>query len=342
MSGRRVRWGVLGAASIATGRTLPAIAAAPHASLGALASRDPLKARRVADAFGIPRVHASYEALLADPDVDAVYVPLPNRLHVEWSARALEAGKHVLCEKPLGMNSDEVRRLIEVRDRTGRRIEEAFAYRNHPQWAKLDELLDAGTVGEPRSAHLTLAKQFLDPADIRNQPEQGGGALYDLGSYALSALGRVFRRAPRRVVAALDHDPRFGIDRLSSVLLDYGDAHGVLTVSTQAGTAAWGSHQQFSVMGVSGWLRMNFPYAHARPTACDLEVGDADGVGSFPARTFHFEAADHYVLQVERFSRLLLGEAVASYPIEDSLAIATITEAIFASARSGRWQAVAL
>ncbi|NUZ06863.1 Gfo/Idh/MocA family protein [Piscinibacter koreensis] len=338
--GTTIRWGVLGAAAIAVERTLPAMKKAPSAELAALASRDPAKGRRIADALGIARVHASYEALLADPHIDAVYVPLPNRLHFEWSVRALEAGKHVLCEKPLCMRADEVRRLIEVRDRCGRHIEEAFAYRNHPQWEKLDELLARGAIGAPRSAHLTLAKRFMDPADIRNQLEQGGGALYDLGSYALDAIGRVFRRAPRRVVAALDRDPQFGTDRLSSVLLDYGDAHALLTVGTQAGTAAWGTHQQFSVMGETGWLRMDFPYAHARSTACTLELGDASSVGSLPTETFRFEPADHYVLQIERFSQLLLGEPVASHPIEQSLAIATITEAIFASAQSGGWQAV--
>ena len=338
---KTLRWGVLGAASIATQRTMPAMRNAPSASLVALASRDAAKGRQVAEAFGISRVHASYEALLADPEVDAVYVPLPNRLHAEWSARAMEAGKHVLCEKPLCMNSDEVRRLIAVRERTGRHIEEGFAYRNHPQWDKLDQLIDGGAIGEVRSAHLTLAKQFLDPGDIRNNPDEGGGALYDLGSYTLSAIGRVFRRPPLRVVATLDRDPNFRIDRLTSVLLDYGDAHALMTVSTQAGTAAWGTHQQFSVMGEKGWMRMNFPYAHARPTACALEVGDAQSVGSFAAQTFQFEAVDHYQLQIERFSRFLLGAPVPSYPIEDSLLIARLVEAILASVRSGQWQSLA-
>jgi predicted dehydrogenase len=336
-----VRWGVLGAAAIATGRTMPAMREAPSATLVALASRDPAKGRRVAQEFAIPRVHATYEALLADPEVDAVYVPLPNQLHFEWSLRALRAGKHVLCEKPLCISSEQVERLCAERDRSGRHIEEAFAFRNHPQWAKLAGIVAAGTIGDVRAVHATLAKQFLDPADVRNQLEAGGGALYDLGSYAISACNLVFGRPPARVVAALDRDPAFGTDRLSSALLDYGDRHAAFTVGTQAGSDAWGTHQQFSVLGSRGWLRMNFPFAHARPTACQIEVGDAGSVGAFPSATFSFEPANHYLLQVERFSRRLLGDAVPGWPIEDALDTMRTIEALFASARRGAWQDVA-
>ena len=335
-----IRWGVLGAAAIAVGRTMPALREAPSATLLALASRDPAKGRQVAESLGIPRVHASYDALLADPDIDAVYVPLPNPLHFEWSMRALQAGKHVLCEKPLCMNAAQVEQLCIARDRSGLHIEEAFAYRNHPQWAKLDEVIASGLIGEVRSVHATLAKQFLDPADVRNQPE-GGGALYDLGSYTISACNLIFKQQPKRVVATLDRDPAFGIDRLSSALLDYGDRHAAFTVGTQAGSDDWGSHQQLSVLGSKGWLRMNFAFAHARPTACSLEVGDAGTVGAFPSATYTFEPANHYLLQVERFSRLLLGQAVPSWPIEDAAHILRTIEALFASAREDRWQAVA-
>lgn len=336
-----IRWGVLGAAAIATGRTMPALQAAPSASLLALASRDPTKGRKVADEFGIARLHASYDALLADPEIDAVYVPLPNQLHFEWALRALQAGKHVLCEKPLCISAEQVVQLCAERDRSGKHIEEGFAFRNHPQWTRLDEILAAGTIGEVRAVHITLAKQFLDPADVRNDPAAGGGALYDLGSYAVSACNLVFKRPPGRVVAALDHDPAFGIDRLSSALLDYGGRHAAFTVGTQAGSNAWGTHQQFSVLGSQGWLRMNFAFAHARPTACQLEVGDASSVGSFPTATYTFEPVNHYLLQVERFSRLLLGDKVPSWPIEDALDTLRTIEALFASGRQGGWQTLA-
>lgn len=336
-----IRWGVLGAAAIATGRTMPAIKEASCATLLALASRDADKGRRVAQDFGIARLYGSYEALLADPDIDAVYVPLPNQLHFEWAMRAMQAGKHVLCEKPLCISADQVAQLCAERDRTGMHIEEGFAFRNHPQWARFDEVIASGTIGEVRAVHATLAKQFLDPADVRNNPAAGGGALYDLGSYAISACNLVFKRAPVRVVAAMERDPVFGIDRLTSALLDYGDRHAAFTVGTQSGSNAWGTHQQFSVLGSQGWLRMNFGFAHARPTACQLEVGNSSSVGAFPSATYTFEPTNHYLLQVERFSRLLLGQSVPSWPIEDALNTLRTIEALFASARQDSWQTLA-
>ena len=335
-----IRWGVLGAAAIAIGRTMPALQQAPSATLLGLATRDPVKARKLADELGIARTYGSYEALLADPDIDAVYVPLPNQLHFEWAMRALQAGKHVLCEKPLCVSSAQVAQLCAQRERSGRHIEEGFAFRNHPQWAKLADTIAAGTIGDVRAVHCTLAKQFLDPADVRNKLDAGGGALYDLGSYAISACNLVFQRRPLRVVAALERDPVFGTDRLSSGLLDYGDRHAAFTVGTQAGSDAWGTHQQFSVLGSRGWLRLNFGFAHARPTACQLEVGDSSSVGAFPTASYTFEPVDHYLLQVERFSRLLLGQAVPSWPIEDALDTLRTIEALFASARQGNWQPV--
>lgn len=340
MTSATIRWGVLGAAAIAIGRTMPAINEAPSATLLALASRDSAKGRVVADQFSIPRVYATYEALLADPEIDAVYVPLPNQLHFEWAMRSLQAGKHVLCEKPLCISAEQVAKLCVERDRTGKHIEEGFAFRNHPQWAKLEALISAGTIGEVRAVHCTLAKQFLDPNDVRNNLEAGGGALYDLGSYAISACNLVFKRPPVRVVAAMDRDPVFGTDRLTSALLDYGDRHAIFTVGTQAGSEAWGTHQQFTALGSQGWLRMNFGFAHARPTACQIEVGDSGSVGSFPTGTYTFEPVNHYLLQVERFSRLLLGHSVPSWSIEDALSTLQTIEALFASVHQDGWQSL--
>jgi len=337
---RTVRWGVLGAAAIAVGRTMPAMRLAPSATLLGLASRDEARAREHARTLGIERTYGSYDALLADPDIDAVYVPLPNGLHFEWSVRALEAGKHVLCEKPLCTRSQDVRELIAVRERTGRHVEEGFAYRNHPQWDEFIRLRDAGAIGRIRSMHATLAKRFMDPADIRNDPRAGGGALYDLGSYTLSAANIVFQGPPARVLATLDRCPDFGIDRLTSAVLDYGDRHALFTVGTQSGTAAWGTHQQLSVMGERGWMRFEFPFAHARPTACALEWGDEGTVGAFASQRLAFEPVNQYANLLERFSRRVLGQAVPAWPIEDSLDIARMTEALIESAQRGAWQAL--
>jgi predicted dehydrogenase len=336
-----IRWGVLGVAAIATSRFMPAMNGASSARLVAIASRSLDKAKAVAQEFGVPRYFGSYEELIADPEIDALYVPLPNHLHVEWSVRALDAGKHVLCEKPLCLSANDVLALIAARDRTGRYIEEAFSYRNHPQWAKIAELLSSGAIGAPRAVQCTLAKQFLDPNDIRNNPDQGGGALYDLGSYTISACSAVFRRAPKRVIAAIDRDPVFRIDRLSTAVLDFGDGHASFTVGSQSGPSAWATHQQFSVLGANGWLRCDFPYAHGRPSSCHVYVGDHASHGAFETMTYGFDPVNQYTLQVERFSRHLRGEAVPSWPIEDSLRTLRIIEALFASAASGQWQNLA-
>jgi hypothetical protein len=193
-----VRWGVLGTAMIATTRTMPAMAQSPSSRLLAIASRRREQAERVARELGVPRVHGSYDELLADPDVDAVYVPLPNDLHVKWAARAMEAGKDVLCEKPLCLRADDVTALCAVRDRTGRHIEEAFGFRNHPQWSEIAALLQAGTISEVRSLQATLAKQFLGPADIRNDPARVAGTALEVTKgrdSVLASLGRVCHSA---------------------------------------------------------------------------------------------------------------------------------------------------
>ena len=333
-----VNWGVLGTGMIATTRMMPAIAAASGACLAAVASRDADRAGEAAKRSGAARGHGSYDALLADPDVDVVYVALPNHLHVEWAARALEAGKHVLCEKPLGLSVGDLRALREVRDRTGRLVEEALVFRNHPQWAAIDGLLGDGGIGRVTAVHATLARRFLDPDDIRNDPGAGGGGLYDLGPYAIGACTAILGRAARRVVGTIETDPAFGIDRLSSALLDYGDAHATLTVATQSGTEGWGTHQALSVLGTHGWLRCDFPFAHARPTESHVMVGDRTSVGSFPTRTLTFEAVDQYLLQVERFSGLVRGEPVPARPMEDALISLETIDALFASAREGGWR----
>jgi predicted dehydrogenase len=320
-------------------RTIPALkSASAWCEPVAIASRELATAEAAARAAGLPRAYGGYGALLAAPDIEAVYIPLPNQLHFEWCVRALEAGKHVLCEKPLTLSAAEVERLIAVRDATGGHIEEAFGYRNHPQWDEIARLIDAGEIGAPRAAHAVLAKQFLDPDDIRNNAALGGGALYDLGSYAVSAMTEIFRRPPERVSAAIDLDPLYGVDRLTTATLDYGEAQATFTVGIRAGSNAWGTHQSFSMLGSNGWLALDFPFAHARPTACRLTLGDVDSMGSIPSRTMTFEPTDQYARQVERFSRAVRGEAVRTWPIEDALLTLRIIEALFAAARDGGWR----
>jgi predicted dehydrogenase len=334
----KIRWGVIGGAAIARYRTLPAMKQAPSVELTALASRSTEKAAEVCAELGIPTAYGSYEQLLANPDIDAVYLPLPNHLHCEWAVRAMEAGKHVLCEKPLSLSTAEIDQLRQVRDRTGQHIEEAYVFRNHPQWQQAAQILESGSIGDVRGMQVTMAMQFLDPNDIRNKLELGGGALYDMGGYVISACSLVFGRAPIRVTATIDRDPVMGIDRLSTAILDYGDAHATIMVSTQAGPAGRGTHQLLSVLGSNGWLRMDFPLAQAVPLECHVLVGDATSIGAFETSSFTFKPVNQYTLQGERFSRYLLGDDVPVWPIETAATTMQIITAIFQSATTGRWQ----
>lgn len=334
----KIRWGVIGGASIARTRTLPAMKQAPSVELTALASRSAEKAAALCAELGIPKAFGSYQQLLADPDIDAVYLPLPNHLHCEWAVKAMEAGKHVLCEKPLSLSIAEVDQLKQVRDQTGRHIEEAYVFRNHPQWQRAAQILETGTIGEVRGMQVTMAMQFHDPNDIRNKVELGGGALYDLGGYVISACSLVFGRAPIRVVAVIDRDPAMGIDRLSTALLDYGGAHATITVATQAGPAGRGSHQLLSVLGSNGWLRMDFPLAQAVPHECHVLVGDATSIGGFETTSISFGPVNQYTLQSERFSRYLIGDDVPVWPIETAATTLSIINAVFTSATTGQWQ----
>jgi predicted dehydrogenase len=333
-----IKWGILGTANIALTRTIPSMAQVECAEAAAIASRNFAKARQAADRLNIPKAYGSYDELLDDAGIDAVYIPLPNNLHREWSIKAMEAGKHVLCEKPLSLLPEDVQAVIDVRDRTGRHIEEGFGYKNHPQWDRIDELLTENAIGKPLSTHGVLAMRFMSPDDIRNSPELGGGGTYDLGSYAISASTMIFKRPPQRVLGVMDYDPEFRVDRLSTAILDYGDAHSTFTVSTQGGASAWATHQLFSVLGSHGWLRCDFPYAQARPTACHLFVGNLESYGAFQTQQFDFPAVSQYGLEIERFSRHLLGEKVKTWELEDALLTLTVIRELFASARSNSWR----
>ena len=333
----QTKWGILGAANIAVERVIPAMAEVASAQAYAIGSRDQSKAEEAARRLSIPVAYGSYEDVLQDPAVDAIYIPLPNDLHVEWTLRALQTGKHVLCEKPLCLTSDDARVLLDAQRRSGKLVEEGLAYRNHPQWERIGQIVESEVVGRPLAVQGTIAKRFLDPTDIRNNPTLGGGAAYDLGIYVISACSLVFRDAPLRVIAAIDKDPEFGIDRLTTALLDYGQAHATFTSASQAGTAAWATHQQFSILFSHGWLRATFPYAQAKPVESWLEIGDESSVGANPTTRELFPPVNQYALQIDRFSRLAQGEAMRSWPLQDTLRSITIIEGLFRAAREDSW-----
>ncbi|GJG89020.1 deoxyfructose oxidoreductase [Gemmatimonadetes bacterium T265] len=327
-----LRWGVLGAASIALRRVIPAIRESQHGEVVAIASRDLAKARAAADAAGIPRAYGSYEELLADPDVDAVYNPLPNHLHVPWSVRAAEAGKHVLCEKPLALSAAEARALLAARDRTGVQIAEAFMVRAHPRWLAVRELVERGRIGELRvvAGHFSYYK--VDPADVRSRREWGGGALLDVGCYPITLARWLFGAEPTAVVGMLEYDPSFGVDRLASGMLQFARGQAVFTCSSQLVY-----HQRIQVFGTTGRIDVERPFNPPADGPARVRVdaggrpGDADEVIEFPA-------VDQYVLQADRFAEAVRGVGTVPVSLEDSIGNMAVLDALFRSAESGRWE----
>jgi predicted dehydrogenase len=336
----KVRWGILSPAMIAMKRVIPAMREASNAIVVGIASRDATRARNAAANAGVEKPYGSYEALLADPEIEVVYIPLPNHLHIEWCLKAMQAGKHVLCEKPLSINAREAEPLIAMRDRTGVLIEEAFSIRNHPQWTALRQLIDSGEIGAVRGVQTLMSYNNRNPDDIRNKPEAGGGALYDVGSYTVAGCRMAFGAEPTRALGLFEHDPDFGTDRLTSAILDFSAGQSTILISTQAGPSTGGSHQHLGLIAEKGWVRMDFPYAHSVPSPCHLFIGGASSIGSKPAREIAFEPVNQYRLQAERFSALVRGERAPAFPIETSIANMRVLDALRRSAASGGWENV--
>jgi predicted dehydrogenase len=330
----RLRWGVLGAARIAVQKVVPAMQRGRLTRVVALASRDRAKGEEAARALGIGRVHGSYEELLADPEVDAVYNPLPNHLHVPWSIKAMEAGKHVLCEKPVGLSPAEVEELLAARDRTGRQVQEAFMVRAHPQWLGVRELVRAGRIGTLRAVAGFFSYFNEDPANVRNVPRYGGGGLYDIGCYPITIARYLFEAEPVRVTGVLDLDPRFGTDRLASGVMEFSGGHAIFTCSTQAVP-----YQRVQAIGTRGRIEVEIPFNAPPDRACRVFVDDGSDLAGAGAEVVTFEVCDQYTLQGDLFSQAILEGRAVPLPIEDALAQSRVIAAVFRSAESGRWEA---
>ena len=330
---RKVSWGVLGAANIGLEKVIPGMQRGRVSHVDAIASRDLAKAQAAASALGIARAYGAYEELLADPAIEAVYIPLPNELHVPWTIRALEAGKHVLCEKPIALDADEAQALVAARDRTGKLVAEAFMVRHHPQWRRAREIAHSGAIGEARAIQTFFAYRLLDADNIRNKPP-GGGALYDIGCYAILTARYVFGAEPTRVMASLDIDPKFGTDRLASALIEFpGGRRLTFTCATQLPNC-----QQVTIVGEAGRVEVAVPFNALvdRPMRIVIDSG-VDLVGG-GAKVEEFPLCDQYTLQGDAFSRAVLGEAPLEFPIEDAIANMRVIDAAFRSAKSGAWE----
>jgi predicted dehydrogenase len=332
---RKVKWGVLGVADIATRKVIPGMQGAERCDIAAIASRDESRAREAAARLKIARAYGSYEALLADPEIEAIYNPLPNELHVPWTVKALEAGKHVLCEKPVALNADEARMLIAARDKAGRLVAEAFMVRYHPQWRRARELAQSGAIGVVKAIQTFFSYHLLDPMNVRNRPP-GGGGLYDIGCYAILTARFIFGAEPTRVAGVLDRDPNFGTDRLTSGVLEFpGARHLTFTAATQLSP-----HQRVTIVGEAGRIEVLVPFNALpdRPMRIVIDTG-ADLMGG-SARTEEFPVCDQYGLQGDAFSRAVLGEAPLEFGIEDAVKNMRVIDALFGAAESGMWQGV--
>ena len=328
-----LRWGILSTAVIASKHVVPALQATPGHDVVAVGSRDLTRATAWAAEHDINTAHGSYEALLADPDVDAIYNPLPNHLHVDWSIKALEAGKHVLCEKPLGLDTADAQRLADASVAHPDLVAmEAFMYRFHPQWIAARELVHAGRIGDLRTVQTFFSYFNDDPDNVRNDASIGGGALMDIGCYPISQSRFLFGDEPARVLGLIELDPRFGTDRVTSAILDFGGGRSAtFTVSTQLH-----GHQRAQIVGTTGRIEVDIPVnAPAdRPTTLTV-VTDADG-----AETVPFGPVDQYGAQADAFAAAVMSGAPAPTPLGDALANMTVIDAIFASVEADGWQSI--
>jgi predicted dehydrogenase len=331
----KLRWGVLSTASIGVKKVIPGMQRGQFSSVTAIASRDLAKAREVAASLGIPTAYGSYEELLADPNIDAVYNPLPNQLHVPLTIQAAEAGKHVLCEKPLALNADEARTLLAVRERTGVVIGEAFMIRSHPQWLRLRVLLHEGRIGPLHSVVAAFSYFNDDPANIRNRPETGGGALYDIGCYCIQAARYGFGQEPTRVVGLIDRDPQLQTDRLTSAILDFPAGHAIFTCSTQLVP-----YQRDHFLGTRGRIEIEIPFNAPPDRPTRLFIDDGGDLFGRGITTETFPTADQYTLQGDAFSRAILDGTPVPVSLEEGIANMTVIDAIFKSAHSREWEAV--
>jgi predicted dehydrogenase len=332
---KKIRWGVLSTANIGVKKVLPAMQRGQLSSIAAIASRDLAKARAVATQLDIPTAYGSYEELLADPNIDAIYNPLPNQLHVPWTIKAAEAGKHVLSEKPIAMSADEARTLLAVRERTGVLIGEAFMIRSHPQWLRVRALMDEGRIGTLRSVAAYFSYFNTDPANIRNQPETGGGALYDIGCYCIQSARYAFGAQPTRVCGLIDRDPQLGTDRLTSALLDFPAGHAIFTASTQLVP-----YQRVHLFGTQGRIEIEIPFNAPPDRPTRLFIDDGSDITGARIVTETFPVVDQYTLQGDAFSRAILEGTPVPVSLEEGIANMAVIDAIFASAKSRQWEPV--
>jgi predicted dehydrogenase len=327
----RVRWGVLSTAAIGIQKVIPGMQKGELCDVAAIASRDLRKAEVAAQQLGLPKAYGSYEELLADPQIDAIYNPLPNQMHVPWSIRAAEAGKHVLCEKPVSLTVAEARALREAQRRTGVKIGEAFMVRTHSQWLRVREIVGSGRIGKLRSIQGFFSYFNTDSKNIRNIPENGGGALMDIGCYLINISRFLFGEEPARVFGVAERDPAMKIDRLTSGILDFPSGQSIFTCSTQLVP-----YQRVNIFGTKGRIEVEVPFNAPPDRPCRIMIDDGRDVFGGGVTIEALPICDQYTLQGDAFSRAILEDIDVPVPMDDAVKNMAVIEAIFRSAISGR------
>jgi predicted dehydrogenase len=332
MSARKLRWGIVSTARIGTEKVIPGLLRSQRCSVTAIASRDLKTAQAAAGKLGIAKAYGSYEALLADPEIDVVYNPLPNHLHVPVTLQAAAAGKHVLCEKPIGLDATDAAKLRQIGDKV--LVLEAFMVRFHPQWLRARELVRAGAIGPVQAIQVYFSYFNTDPANIRNKREIGGGAALDIGCYPIVVARFLFEGEPLRVIALIDRDPQSDVDRLTSGLLDFGDGRRLdFTVGTQSVP-----YQRVQVIGTKGRIEIQIPFNAPQAARTLIFRDDGSKLDGSAVVTETVAACDQYALEGDAFVEMILGERERSYGIEDAIQNMRILDALFRSEESGRWE----
>ncbi len=329
----KVRWGILGAAKIAVEKVIPSMQSGDFCEIAAIASRRMETAQRTAKRLNIPKSYGSYEDLLNDSEIEAVYIPLPNQLHFEWTVKAAEAGKHVLCEKPISLNASEVRKLIEIRDRTGVKIQEAFMVRTHPKWLKVRELIRSGKTGKLEAITGFFSYFNDDVSNIRNKPEMGGGALMDIGCYCINISRFIFEDEPNRVSALIERDERTNIDKMTSAILDFPNGQASFTCSTQLVP-----HQKMQFFGTKGRIEVPIPFNIPTATPTRIFIDDGADLYGKNIETIEFTAINQYTIQGDLFSKAIRENSAQTISLEDSFANMAAIDAVFRSAETGNWE----
>jgi predicted dehydrogenase len=328
----KIRWGVLSTARIGREKVVPAIQRSQLGAVTAIASRDLSRAKTAAAELGIEKPYGSYQELLSDRNLDAVYIPLPNHLHVRWSMRALSAGKHVLCEKPIGLSVAEAEQLAGAAAAHPKlKVMEAFMFRFHPQWQTARQLVREGRIGQLRTIHTDFSYYNDDPKNIRNQADMGGGALMDIGCYPISLSRFIFDAEPERVLGHIERDPAMPIDRLVSAVLEFFQGTATFTCATQLVP-----YQRVHIFGTSGRIEIEIPFnAPAdRPCRIWVQIGTKPDT---PIEELTFDICDQYTLQADAFARAILDEAPAPTPLADAVANMRVIERVLASGKQSAW-----